>query len=561
MSFFIIVLGCILAIFSTIILSYISIATMVGPWIAPTVVLITSIIIKLRKRITLSSTDIKSIITIQAIASGGGVIAVGVGFALPVLYFLAPDTFNNWLADHNHFCSLIASTCLSSGSFGIFLGRMFAPKVIKDPTLPFPVSQLTYRAATSQTQDQQSKMFLGGIATTLSTCFIRDGIGPIKGFIPKSIHFFQKQLGKELTFSIWPMLWAIGYTIGIGIAFPLLIGVASKYCILNPLNYHSYFLPFKLFTPFPHLTFATAFCSGLVLAEVTLGLIRQSNKIKPLFQGYLKQLKLLKPMLKQLVSYSKQATSKKPKSFISALSMVVSILEPIGALASYVMLFSYLEFSALAQLCFLIFTAIATYEICSIGCQIGLVQFGRFSAFVLIPMILLFNINFVQITAVCVFFNVCAAAASDLLFDYKTGSYCNIDKSTLHIAQWIGLVVTSISIGFILHLLFTQLQLGSAELFAHRGRSKALLIKSLNLDPYVVLFGAIYGFILKRLKVSPTMTLGGIIMPNNITMGLIIGGIINHFTHKHQAYYLPFVSGVFASETLWIIITLIANIA
>ena len=324
MNAFTIILGCLLAVFSTIILSYISIATMVGPWIAPTIVLITSIIIKLRQRITLTQTDIKSIITIQAIASGGGIIAVGVGFALPVLYFLAPETFNSWLSDHNHFCTLISATCLSSGSFGIFLGRIFAPRVTTNPNLPFPISQLTYKAATSQTQNQQSKMFLGGISATLFTCFLRDGIGSFKGFIPKSINFFQKQLGKELSLSIWPTLWAIGYTIGIGIAFPLLVGVASKYCILTPLNHHANFLPFTLFKPFPHLTFATAFCSGLVLAEVTIGLASQTDKAKQLLHSYLAKLKMFKPMLRQLITHSKQAAVK-PKNITSALSTEIKL--------------------------------------------------------------------------------------------------------------------------------------------------------------------------------------------------------------------------------------------
>ena len=50
MDFFIIIVGIIFTIFSTAILSYISMATMVGPWIAPIIVLMSSAILKFRRK-------------------------------------------------------------------------------------------------------------------------------------------------------------------------------------------------------------------------------------------------------------------------------------------------------------------------------------------------------------------------------------------------------------------------------------------------------------------------------------------------------------------------------
>lgn len=557
MNFFTVFFGCLLAVFSAAILSYISIATMVGPWIAPTLVLITGIALKLRKN-TSKASIIHQTILIQAIAAGGGAIATGIGFALPALYFLDPATFTAWVNDHSHFYTIISLMCLSAGSFGILFGRLFSKKMTNNKTLPFPVSQFTYQAATSQTDIKQERLFLSGTLSALGISFLRDGLLRFQGAIPKEIHFFQQTLGKELTFAIWPTLWAIGYTTGISVTLPLLVGVTSKYLILDPLNYHSTYLSFSLFQPFSHLTFATAFCAGLVLAEFSIGIISQTKKIKPLLHNYLVNLSSFTTTLKKAFQQTPPDTS--AASPWKYLSLAIGTLEPLIALISFFLLFSYFDFSLLEQAAFLLFASIATYEICHIGCEIGLVQYGRFSVFVMIPMILLFRINFIQITAVCVFFNICAATASDFLFDSKTGSYCNVDKNKLHLAQWLGLLATSLTIGLILHLLFTQLELGSAQFFAHRGRSKALLITSLNFDYYVVGLGALYGFALKQFKISPTMTLGGIIMPNNITIGLVIGGIVNYLTQKRHLELLPFFSGIFASETLWIITTLLLKI-
>lgn len=554
MTFFTIFFGCLLTVLSAAILSYISIATMVGPWIAPTLVLMIGIILKLRKGSSKPSL-VQQTILIQAIAAGGGAIATGIGFALPALYFLDPATFTRWVNDHSHFYTIISLMCLSAGCFGILFGRLFSKKITENKSLPFPVSQFTYQAATSQTDIKREHLFLSGTISAIGISFLRDGLLRFQGIIPKEIHFFQQILGKELSFSIWPTLWAIGYTTGISVTLPLLVGVASKYLILDPLNYHSTYLSFSIFQPFSHITFATAFCAGLVLAEVSLGIISQIKKIKPFIHNYLVNLSSLVATIKKVFKPAPRDTS--APSHWKHLSLAIATIEPLIALISFFFLFSYFEFSLIEQASFLAFAGIATYEICHIGCEIGLVQYGRFSVFVMIPMILLFRINFIQITAVCVFFNICAATASDFLFDSKTGSYCNMDKSKLHLAQWLGLLATSLTIGLILHLLFTQLELGSAQFFAHRGRSKALLITSLNFNYYVVGIGLVYGLVLKRFKISPTMTLGGIIMPNNITIGLVIGGVISYVTRKMQIDLLPFFSGIFASETLWIIMTLL----
>ena len=45
----------------------------------------------------------------------------------------------------------------------------------------------------------------------------------------------------------------------------------------------------------------------------------------------------------------------------------------------------------------------------------------------MIPMLLIFKLDAIQITFLCVFFNICAACTTDLLFDYKVGELCNID--------------------------------------------------------------------------------------------------------------------------------------
>lgn len=118
--------------------------------------------------------------------------------------------------------------------------------------------------------------------------------------------------------------------------------------------------------------------------------------------------------------------------------------------------------------------------------------------------------------------------------------------------QWLGLVVTSLSMGCILWLLFTHFTIGSPELFAHRARARALLIQSLSFDLAPVLLGFLFGFVLKRYKLNPMMVFGGILMPPAITIGLMIGACISWLDVKAKDH-VPFWSGMFAGESTWIV--------
>lgn len=541
MNFFIIIPGIFFAILAAAILSYISMATMVGPWIAPAIVLASSIILKLRRKFVDQVSINKELAIIQTIGSIGGIIGVGVGFSLPTLYFLDKNVFDSLLVSPLYFSSFIAFLCIAAGGFGIWIARVLANKFIIKENLSFPVSKLIHNIITSQSQNQQARSMFGGFSLAWIISFLRDGLFRFKGLLPKVFYVFPNFLGRNLGIAIMPMLWAIGFIAGTGIVFPLFVGLVSKYLVLWPLNNHSIYLPIKIFSALPEGEFVMAFASGLVVSELILGLVKYPgiilDKIKN-FSGfnYLDNLKSI---------------SLKKSNFKEGIKLILN-LEFIFVFFLSIAFLSYLKFSFFSQIILLIFIVMATYQISFLAGKLGLVTFGRFATFIMIPMMMIFNLTAMQITMLCVFFSVTAAAASDLLFDYKVGQLCSVDFKKIHRYQWLGLIATSLTLGFFLWLLFTNFQIGSAELFAQRGKSRALLIQSLNFDWKVVLLGFFYGVILKKLKISPTMVFGGILMPNDLTIGLSIGAIISYFT-KNSQIKTPFWSGVFAGESIWIL--------
>lgn len=551
MSFLIIATGVLFSLFSTLVLSYVSMATMVGPWIAPTLVLLGHILFSLGRNKYSEQESQASIAWMQAIGSGGGIVATGVGFALPMLFFLDPIAFSQLLASPWYFCTLISLLCLIAGGLGLWLGRFWAETFLEEQKLPFPVSNLTYQVITSQAHPKQARQLMQSISATLVVCALRDGIGKIGGLIAKTYYPLSSLFGRELAISIWPSLWSIGFTVGLPITIPLCIGLISKYLVLYPLANHANYLPFGLFQPLATETFAIAFCSGLVLIELILGLPKYIRIacvwLKQTYYG-------TKPQTQQWTDQVTNFMGKIQSSNLSRAAFIELGVISLGVIA----LLTYFEFTVLSQALLICFVIIATYSICQIGGKIGMIPFGRYSTFIVVPLLLLFNLTAIQATITCVFFNICAAATSDLLFDYKTALLGNLDRKRMYRYQWIGLIATALCLGIFLWLLFTHLQLGTEALFAQRGKAKALLLQSLHFDKYIVGLGLIFGWMLKKLKINPTMVFGGLIMPNSVSIGLTIGSLGTLLT-KNPECFQPLCAGALAAESLWILVSILAG--
>ena len=125
----------------------------------------------------------------------------------------------------------------------------------------------------------------------------------------------------------------------------------------------------------------------------------------------------------------------------------------------------------------------------------------------------------------------------------------------VHHAQLLGVIITGLCIGGLFWLLCTHFSLGSLPLVAHRGRARALLLHSYNFHWMVLGLGALYGMVLKRVGVNPILAFGGLIMPNHITIGLALGAGVRALTAEPDKY-VPFWSGVFAGDALWVLCTL-----
>lgn len=526
-----ILFSIIFSIFSTVVMSYISMATPIGPWIAPTIAMLVMLLLKL---FAIKHNNVERVGLITTAGSIGGILATGMGFSFPTLYFVDPVLFNQWLATPIYFMGVLAALSITAGGFGLWLANILEHRFIVQQDLAFPVGQLVYKMIAVEEQIKKTWDLVIGFVSTIVFCFAQDGIGLFKGFIPKAVTLLPKLNFGAVTipairFDLFPMMWAIGFVTGHVIAIPLAVGACAKIFLIDPLN-HLYFPTLS------NIEFILAFCSGMVISGTLMSFIGAP--------------KMLYKAIKKIIS---NGTSNFNLVNASTGLSKLYVIEGAVLLVALISFLSYLGLSFFAQLYVLIFTAMCTYEIIDQAGKLGLARLGMFATFVMVPGMLLFNLTLVQIVFIAAFVEICGGVAVDVLFGRKLAQCANISRSKMERFQWLGLLVSSLTVGAVFLVLINQFGLGSTELFALKAQNRQLLINAHSFNLYVLLFGFIFGFILKEIKVNPSLVLGGILMPINMSLGLIVGGLCALFTIDRERWY-PFWSGVFASNSIWMLI-------
>ncbi len=511
------------SVFATAVMSYISMATPIGPWIAPTIVLFALLLSKL----FLVKHPSQAIAFITMASSIGGILATACGFSFPTLYFLDSVLFEQWLSQPLFFCASVAGLSFAAGSFGLLVGYALEQRLIMQEKLSFPIGQLIYKMISAGNQLKKAYELVIGFFLTTLFCIFQDGLLVIRGFIPKGFTLFPAIAWQAFSlpavrFDFWPMLWAIGFVTGHVIAVPLAVGSVAKVFLVD--TTHALW-----FTHLSAVEFVLAFCSGLVLYGAIMSFISLPAMAK-----------------KGIFSYKS-----KDINFPEILDNFVRIFGVIIVVIGVRFLREF-NFSYFSIVFLYLGTLACIYQIAYIAGKIGLAPLGRFATFVMVPAMLLFRLDMVQTVFVATFVEMSCGVAADVLFGRKMAYMMNLDRKMVTLFQMLGLVISSLSIGVIFWYLIQHFHLGSSELFAYKSQSRALLIDVKQFDYVALLLGALFSAFLKYIKVNPMLVLGGLLMPINISLGLIFGGFLTKLVESREEWE-PFWSGVFAANSIWML--------
>lgn len=554
MKLFAALLGTMCAIFSTAILLYISLATGLGPWMAPTLVLLAGIIIRTVSRSS-EQGRVHDMVIIQTIGSVGGSVATAVGFCLPTLYFLQPELFAQWMAAPAWFSVLLTSIVGSAGWWGIWLARQQAPALLADESLRFPVSVAIVDTIESQAQSTGSRLLAAGAGFSWIISFMRDGWGRIAPLIAKN----------SFTAGLLPVSWAIGFLAGMPIVLPIVMGMICRFVVIVPMT--------PLFAPLSAMDVTFAFCSGIVLSQTVesmatlprlfreFGSVASWQSLATAWSGYRlggrhggnedKEISLQGGGTEKMSSRTRSGIYNFLYIFLCRFEGLLAGLASIATL-------TYLGFPPLAQLMLLGLSVVMIRHLNAFACRTGLGAYGRYMTFTMVPIMMATAVSHMHITMLCLFIGIAGAAGVDLLFDYRVGQKTGVSAARIHRAQLLGLMVTAACMGMFFWFLCTHFQLGSADLIAHRSRARALLLNSFHMHWGILAIGALFGILLKRVRINPILAFGGVIMPPHLVIGFGFGSLVRLYTRNAERY-TPFWSGVFTGDALWVLAMLLGR--
>ena len=368
---------------------------------------------------------------------------------------------------------------------------------------------------------------LAGFVGTALFCLLQDGVGSMPGIIPGSLTLARSMVVgpfkiPSIQFDLWPMFWAIGFITGHLIAIPLAVGALAKIFLVDPLNSAPWF------STLSSTEFVLAFCSGMVLCGVVMSFMSLPKLLMGIAQGGAAQM-------------NNGATVARLRALVREYA-----LQCVAVLALIFAYLSYFDFPIFSQFYLLLFTALFTYQIAVIAGKIGIAPLGRFATFVMVPAMFLFTLDLTQIVLIATFVEVSGGVAADVLFGRKAAYEAGINRTTMMWYQYLGLVVSSLTAGVVFWLLINHLHLGSAALFAQKAQSRKLLIFAQQFNWYVLIIGAIFGFILDKVKINSMLVLGGLLMPLNMSISLVFGGFLTKLVKKREEWEPFWVWGVYS---------------
>lgn len=509
------------------IMGYITIATPLGPWIAPILALSLIGFYKYQKHDALLPV---------AAGSLGGIIATAFGFSFPTLYFLDQPAFVLLMQNPFKCVYFIARLTFFGGAFGLLLARVIRKPMLENKDLTFPIGQLVYNTIGAGEQTGQKKQLFWGFFSTIVYGFaqMRSWFLGIR-FIPESLQLIAKttittSMGEFLipavrfNLGIVPMLASIGFIAGAMITVPLLIGAVAQIAVLEPLYVFVFY-----YLKRPDFIFAVS--SGLVLSSALSGIIG---------------------VPKQLYDFFKKQTTQNNLLDFSKINFIQIAL----VLVAFMIFLFEAGFSFVSQVYLMITALLCAYQIVHIAGKIGLALLGRFATFVMVPGLLLFGFNALQITILAIFVELVGGVATDALFSYKAAQMANVDEDKIYNFQVFGLVVSAVAMGLTIWFLCTYFQFGSEQLFAQRAQARALLIQINTFDFYAIGVGMLFGYLLKIIKINPFFVLGGLLMPLSLSLPLIVGGIVA-LVVKNKERYESFASGIYAANALTMILSVL----
>ncbi|MBP7854839.1 hypothetical protein KAZ82_02750 [Candidatus Babeliales bacterium] len=501
------VMSIFFSVMSTGMMSYLTMSTQIGPWVAPVFVVVCMVFV-----IPFIKSKWFYEHAVVAIASGsvGGMIGICLGLSFPSFYVLHKNLFESWVADPVKLCFLIFGFVVCAGLYALFLSYFLRHYFLHKSDLTYPMSQLVYDVIfIDKHQKSHHRMLAGvGVATVwnLITISARSSLAM---YVPQ-IHMF-------------PLVSTVGFIAGISIVFPIVLGFCIRVFILDMVRIYSGSLV-------SGNSFLITFCFGMLISLVAR-MIWHAWKTRNDQQVYKRTLFWHETFLKS-------------KFFLGSYVLILA--------ASFALLHS---FGVSAIICLYSFVAIAwlsKYMVEIIG-EIGIIDVDNYVWFVLLPLLYAMAPASDVLIAVAVFSMLSLGLIVDFMFSYKLADLAQVSYRKIVRYQLFALF-SAAAIAGVFFLWFSQMwKLNNFALVGFKAHELDDVIQFGFYDYRVLLSGIVTGFLVLIMTSELLVTIGAVIMAPFTSITLVVAGICAHLIKKKERWY-PLWFGVYAGHMLWLIV-------
>ncbi len=482
----------------------------------------------------------------QTLASAGESLAAGVIFTVPAFILLGGDT--NWLK--------IFLFALIGGLLGVLFMIPLRKFLIEeeDKNLPYPEGRACAEVLKAPEKKGAIKVVLIGLFIGFLFKVLIE-IGAINEF---PLWHLKSIKGGVITFDLLPSLLAIGFIIGYRISALMLVGAFLGWYVIMPLIYESPVIVKK------YLNINT----GLLKVDVYTiwnDILRYIGAGAVALGGFIGVIKSFPDLvssvrlgLKNISSTetSKDISLKKVFSAIFVLAIVLFFVFPILGL-NYSFKIKLLAVSFVIVFSFL-FVSVSSRIVGLVGSSSNPISGMTIATLVFVALVFTkLGINEpAVIMSIGAFVCIAMAIAGDTSQDLKTGFLVKATPYKQQIAEMIGVIVSSIFIGWTLLLLGKTYGFGTKQLPAPQANLMRMVVSGIvngNLPWNYIFIGAMAALNFELLGIASLPVAVGLYLPLELSTTIMIGGILRYIYDKlnyDSQTAVIFSSGIIAGEAL-----------
>ncbi|MGB8468454.1 MAG: hypothetical protein WCE21_05645 [Candidatus Babeliales bacterium] len=458
-----------LTILATTIMSYVSLITPVGPWIAPILIVCARMLMQWHVRC--NESRVATVGYAVAGASAGGIIATACAFSLPAFYYNDPTLVTQLMAQPVLLWGLLVALIGCAAFIGYVCAQWYeSTDAVR--TLPFALSKLhatMIHDAWSPMQIRRgiigSVLMVTGELTRMLLCV---QVSPLRS-----------------TGVLFPIVIAVGYVAGHLLLVPVAVGLSMKLVMqLNGVE-----------------SALMSVGAGMVIAAT----VQTMGAMLFTMVGGIKKVRYL-----NFVHYLRKVC-------------VANVMHgALGVLLCVPVLFG----GTLMQAAYVVgATGIAAYCLVTIAGAAGVAPLGRFATFAMVPAVLLFSFTQVQGLLVAVWIEIVGGVCADLMISRKMGQLLTLDATRVKQYQVWGLCLSVLCMATLCVLLPASLGIDTIAAYASRARARALLVQApaYALQPVHAVGGFLWGIVLHMMRVNVLLAFSGLLMPVASSVGLLLG--------------------------------------